>query len=159
MQKFLYFCVIFDITTMTYQQTIDYLYASQPAFHLVGAAAYKPGLENTCRLMEHLDNPHKQLRSVHVAGTNGKGSTSHLIAAALQAQGYKVGLFTSPHLVDFRERIRINGQMIPEEVVVQFVEENQSFLDELRPSFFETTMALAFQYFAHQQVDIAVVEV
>ena len=144
---------------MTYQQTIDYLYASQPAFHLVGAAAYKPGLENTCRLMEHLDNPHKQLRSVHVAGTNGKGSTSHLIAAALQAQGYKVGLFTSPHLVDFRERIRINGQMIPEEVVVQFVEENQSFLDELRPSFFETTMALAFQYFAHQQVDIAVVEV
>ena len=159
MQKFLYFCVIFDITTMTYQQTIDYLYASQPAFHLVGAAAYKPGLHNTYRLMEHLDNPHERLRAVHVAGTNGKGSTSHLIAAALQAQGYKVGLFTSPHLVDFRERIRINGQMIPEEVVVQFVEENQSFLDELRPSFFETTMALAFQYFAHQQVDIAVVEV
>ena len=159
MQKFLYFCVIFDITTMTYQQTIDYLYASQPAFHLVGAAAYKPGLHNTYRLMEHLGNPHERLRVVHVAGTNGKGSTSHLIAAALQAQGYRVGLFTSPHLVDFRERIRINGQMIPEQKVVQFVVENKSFLDELRPSFFETTMALAFLYFAEQQVDMAVIEV
>lgn len=144
---------------MTYQQTIDYLYASQPAFHLVGAAAYKPGLDNTYRLMAHLGNPHEQLRAVHVAGTNGKGSTSHLIAASLQAQGYRVGLFTSPHLVDFRERIRVSGEMIPEETVVQFVAENQAFLDELRPSFFETTMAMAFWYFAQQQVDIAVVEV
>ena len=144
---------------MTYAQTIDYLYASQPAFHLVGASAYKPGLDNTYRLMAHLGNPHEQLRAVHVAGTNGKGSTSHLIAAALQAQGYKVGLFTSPHLVDFRERIRISGEMIPEETVVQFVANHRSFLDELRPSFFETTMALAFWYFAQQQVDIAVVEV
>ena len=142
-----------------YQQTIDYLYASQPAFHQVGAAAYKPGLGNTMALMQHLGNPHECLRAIHVAGTNGKGSTSHLIAAALQAQGYRVGLFTSPHLVDFRERIRINGQMIPEEFVVQFVADNKSFLDELRPSFFETTMALAFLYFAQQQVDIAVVEV
>mgnify|MGYP003302071088 CR=1 FL=1 len=142
-----------------YQQTIDYLYASQPAFHQVGAAAYKPGLGNTRALMQHLGNPHECLRAIHVAGTNGKGSTSHLIAAALQAQGYRVGLFTSPHLVDFRERIRINGQMIPEEFVVQFVADNKSFLDELRPSFFETTMALAFLYFAQQQVDIAVVEV
>ena len=142
-----------------YQQTVDYLYASQPAFHLVGAAAYKPGLNNTYRLMEHLGNPHQQLRAVHVAGTNGKGSTSHLIAAALQAQGYKVGLFTSPHLVDFRERIRISGEMIPEEIVVQFVADHRVFLDELRPSFFETTMALAFWYFVQQQVDIAVVEV
>ena len=154
----LYLCVINDVY-MTYQQTIDYLYSSQPAFHLVGAKAYKPGLENTWRLMEHLGNPHEQLRTVHVAGTNGKGSTSHLIAAVLQAQGYKVGLFTSPHLVDFRERIRISGEMIPQEVVVRFVEENRSFLDELRPSFFETTMALAFSYFAQQQVDIVVVEV
>ena len=143
----------------TYQQTIDYLYASQPAFHLVGAAAYKPGLDNTYRLMSHLGNPHEKLRAVHVAGTNGKGSTSHLIAATLQAQGYKVGLFTSPHLVDFRERIRISGEMISEDTVVQFVTENRSFLDELRPSFFETTMALAFWYFAEQQVDIAVIEV
>ena len=144
---------------MNYQQTIDYLYASQPAFHLVGAAAYKPGLDNTYRLMAHLGNPHEQLRAVHVAGTNGKGSTSHLIASALQAQGYKVGLFTSPHLVDFRERIRISGEMIPEDIVVQFVADNRAFLDEVRPSFFETTMALAFWYFAQQQVDIAVVEV
>ena len=144
---------------MTYAQTIDYLYASQPAFHLVGASAYKPGLDNTYHLMAHLGNPHECLRAVHVAGTNGKGSTSHLIAAALQAQGYKVGLFTSPHLVDFRERIRISGEMIPEETVVQFVANHRAFLDELRPSFFETTMALAFWYFAQQQVDIAVVEV
>ena len=144
---------------MTYQQTIDYLYSSQPAFHLVGASAYKPGLDNTYRLMAHLGNPHERLRTVHIAGTNGKGSTSHLIAAALQAQGYRVGLFTSPHLVDFRERIRISGEMIAEEKVVQFVAENQAFLDELRPSFFETTMALAFWYFAEQQVDIAVIEV
>jgi len=126
---------------------------------MVGAAAYKPGLDNTYRLMAHLGNPHEQLRAVHVAGTNGKGSTSHLMAAALQAQGYRVGLFTSPHLVDFRERIRISGEMIPQEMVVQFVAENRAFLDELRPSFFETTMALAFWYFAQQQVDIAVVEV
>lgn len=144
---------------MTYQQTINYLYASQPAFHLVGAAAYKPGLDNTYRLMAHLGNPHKQLRTIHIAGTNGKGSTSHLIAASLQAQGYKVGLFTSPHLVDFRERIRISGEMISEDKVVEFVKHNRAFLDEVHPSFFETTMALAFWYFAQQQVDIAVIEV
>ncbi len=144
---------------MTYQQTIDYLYASQPAFHLVGAAAYKPGLDNTYRLMAHLGNPHERLRAVHIAGTNGKGSTSHLIAATLQAQGYKVGLFTSPHLVDFRERIRISGEMISEDKVVEFVKHNRAFLDEVHPSFFETTMALAFWYFAQQQVDIAVIEV
>lgn len=144
---------------MTYQQTIDYLYTSQPAFHLVGAAAYKPGLDNTYRLMAHLGDPHKQLRTIHIAGTNGKGSTSHLIAASLQAQGYKVGLFTSPHLVDFRERIRISGEMIPEEMVIEFVENNRAFLDEVRPSFFETTMALAFWYFAELQADIAVIEV
>lgn len=144
---------------MTYQQTIDYLYASQPAFHIVGAAAYKPGLDNTYRLMAHLGDPHKQLRTIHIAGTNGKGSTSHLIAATLQAQGYKVGLFTSPHLVDFRERIRISGEMISEDKVVEFVKHNRAFLDEVHPSFFETTMALAFWYFAEQQVDIAVIEV
>ena len=142
-----------------YKKTIEYLYASQPTFHQVGAAAYKPGLDNTYALMAHLGNPHAQLRAVHIAGTNGKGSTSHLIAAALQAEGYKVGLFTSPHLVDFRERIRINGQMIPQETVVHWVAQHKAFLDELKPSFFETTMALAFWYFAQQQVDIAVIEV
>lgn len=144
---------------MTYDEAIDYLYHSQPAFHLVGAAAYKPGLDNTYRLMEHLGNPHERLRCIHIAGTNGKGSTSHLIAAALQCAGLKVGLYTSPHLVDFRERIRINGDMIPEQAVADFVTIHRSFLDEIKPSFFETTMALAFAYFAEQQVDIAVIEV
>ena len=144
---------------MTYLQTINYLYASQPAFHQVGAAAYKPGLDNTYALMAHLGNPHTQFRAIHIAGTNGKGSTSHLIAAALQAEGYKVGLFTSPHLVDFRERIRINGKMIPQETIVNWVADHRDFLDKQKPSFFETTMALAFWYFAEQQVDIAVIEV
>ena len=142
-----------------YKKTIEYLYASQPAFHQVGAAAYKPGLDNTYALMAHLGNPHTQLRAIHIAGTNGKGSTSHLIAATLQAEGYKVGLFTSPHLVDFRERIRINGNMIPQETVVNWVADNRAFLDKVKPSFFETTMALAFWYFAQQQVDYAVIEV
>ena len=144
---------------MTYQETLSYLYSSQPVFHMVGAAAYKPGLDNTLRLLDHLGNPHLQLCAIHIAGTNGKGSTSHLIAAALQAQGYRVGLFTSPHLMDFRERIRINGEMIPEECVVQFVEENRTVIEAIGPSFFETTMAMAFQYFASQNVDYAVVEV
>lgn len=144
---------------MTYQQTLEYLYASQPAFHLVGGAAYKPGLDNTYSLMEHLGNPYRKFRSVHIAGTNGKGSTSHLIAASLQASGLRVGLYTSPHLVDFRERIRLNGQMVSEEYVVRFVNENKDFLEEIRPSFFETTMAMAFAYFADMQVDVAVVEV
>lgn len=144
---------------MTYDEAISYLYASTPAFHLIGKDAYKPGLENTMALMEHLGNPHTQWPSVHIAGTNGKGSTSHLIAASLQCAGLKVGLYTSPHLVDFRERIRINGQVIGQEKVVQFVEDNRSFLDQLRPSFFETAMAMAFWYFAEQKVDIAVIEV
>ena len=126
---------------------------------MVGAAAYKPGLQNTYALMEHLGNPHNRFQSVHVAGTNGKGSTSHLIAAVLQTSGYKVGLFTSPHLIDFRERIRINGEPIPEQAVVDFVTKNKPVLSEINPSFFETTMALAFDYFAQQQVDIAVIEV
>ena len=143
---------------MTYQETLEYLYASQPAFHLVGAAAYKPGLDNTLRLMEHLGNPHRRFRSVHIAGTNGKGSTSHLIAASLQAAGLRVGLYTSPHLADFRERIRLNGQMISEDYIVRFVEDNKAFLEQICPSFFETTMALAFAYFADMQVDVAVVE-
>ena len=144
---------------MTYQEAVDYLYQSRPPFHLVGSTAYKPGLENTLRLMAHVGNPHEHLRAVHVAGTNGKGSTSHLIAAVLQAAGYKVGLFTSPHLISLTERIRINGQPIPEAEVADFIEQNRTFLDEVQPSFFETMTALAFAYFVKEQVDIAVVEV
>ena len=144
---------------MNYSEAVTYLYSSRPPFHIVGAAAYKPGPENTLRLMAHLGNPHERLKAIHVAGTNGKGSTSHLIAAALQAAGYKVGLYTSPHLVSLTERIRINGTPVPEEEVVRFVEENKTFLDETQPSFFETMTAMAFAYFAAQGVDIAVVEV
>ena len=147
---------------MIYSEAIQYLYDSAPAFHLVGADAYKPGLDHVLALMEQFGNPHTRFRSIHVAGTNGKGSTSHLIAAVLQAAGYKVGLYTSPHLVDFRERIRINGQMIPEDEVVSFVQQiknPKSKIKNLQSSFFELTTALAFSYFAEQQVDIAVVEV
>jgi len=144
---------------MSYQEAIDYLYSSRPPFHQVGAAAYKPGLENTLRLMAHVGNPHEHLHAVHVAGTNGKGSTAHLIAAVLQASGLKVGLYTSPHLVDLRERIRVNGTPIPEAEVVAFIEQNRDFLDATQPSFFETMTALAFRYFVAQNVDIAVVEV
>lgn len=126
---------------------------------MVGGAAYKPGLENTLRLMAHVGNPHEHLRAIHVAGTNGKGSTSHLIAAALQASGLRVGLFTSPHLVSLTERIRINGVPIPEAKVADFIEQNRAFLDELQPSFFETMTAMAFDYFMHEKVDIVVVEV
>lgn len=144
---------------MDYKEAIEYLYNARPPFHLVGAAAYKPGLENTLRLMAHVGNPHEKLRAIHVAGTNGKGSTSHLIAAVLQVAGYKVGLYTSPHLVSLTERIRINGVPIPESEVAQFVETNQAFLDEAQPSFFETMTAMAFAYFVAQEVDVAVVEV
>ena len=144
---------------MSFSEAVTYLYSSRPPFHQVGASAYKPGLENTLRLMAHVGNPHEQLRAIHVAGTNGKGSTSHLIAAALQASGRKVGLFTSPHLVSLTERIRINGIPIPETEVAEFIEQNRAFLDEIQPSFFETMTALAFAYFAREKVDIAVVEV
>ena len=144
---------------MSFSEAVTYLYSSRPPFHQVGAAAYKPGLENTLRLMAHVGNPHEQLKAIHVAGTNGKGSTSHLIAAVLQASGYKVGLFTSPHLVSLTERIRVNGQPIPEADVAEFIEQNKDFLDTLQPSFFETMTALAFAYFVREKVDIAVVEV
>ena len=144
---------------MSYNEAIDYLYNARPPFHMVGADAYKPGLANTLRLMAHVGNPHEQLRAVHVAGTNGKGSTSHLIAAVLQAAGLKVGLYTSPHLIDLRERIRINREPIPETKVADFIEQNRAFLDETQPSFFETMTAMAFAYFVEENVDIAVVEV
>ena len=144
---------------MTYQETIDYLYALQPPFHVVGSAAYKPGFDNILCLMRELDNPHERLRCVHVAGTNGKGSTSHLLAAVLQSAGYKVGLYTSPHLVDLRERIRINGCMISESDVIDFVGSHKMLLEKLKPSFFETMTAMAFDYFVRCGVDVAVVEV
>ena len=144
---------------MNFSEAVTYLYNARPPFHEVGGAAYKPGLENTLRLMAHVGNPHEQLKAIHVAGTNGKGSTAHLIAAALQASGRKVGLFTSPHLVSLTELIRINGVPIPEETVAAFVTENKDFLDAIQPSFFETMTALGFWYFVQQKVDIAVVEV
>ena len=144
---------------MTYQETTDYLFTSAPLFQHVGGDAYKEGLYNTLQLDEHFGHPHRLFKTVHVAGTNGKGSCSHTLAAILQASGLKVGLFTSPHLVDFRERIRVNGQTVSEQYVVDFVEEHRSFFEPLHPSFFELTTAMAFKYFAEQQVDVAVVEV
>lgn len=144
---------------MDYQSTVEYLYNSTPVFEHVGASAYKEGLSNTLALDEHFGHPHSHFLSIHVAGTNGKGSCSHTLASILQADGYKVGLYTSPHLVDFRERIRVNGKMIPKDYVVSFVRENRSFFEPLHPSFFELTTALAFKYFAEEDVDIAVVEV
>jgi len=143
---------------MNYQQSLEYLYNRLPVFHLTGGAAYKPGLDNTIRLLEALDNPHRKFKTIHVAGTNGKGSVSHMLSAVLQQSGYKTGLYTSPHLVDFGERIRINGNMIDQEYVVQFVENHKDLVEQVQPSFFELTMAMAFSYFAQQQIDIAVIE-
>lgn len=144
---------------MTYSEATEYLFNSTPLFQNVGKDAYKEGLDNTLLLDKHFGHPHRKYKTIHIAGTNGKGSCSHTIAAILQDAGYKVGLYTSPHLVDFRERIRINGIRIPEERVVRFVEEERSFFEPLHPSFFEITTALAFTYFAEQNVDIAVIEV
>lgn len=148
---------------MTYKETIEYLYNSTPVFEHVGASAYKEGLENTWILDKHYGHPHRQYQTIHVAGTNGKGSCSHTIASILQEAGYKVGLYTSPHLVDFRERIRVNGQCISEKYVVDFVHNflnwNTHHPSPIYPSFFELTTALAFKYFADEQVDIAVIEV
>ncbi|HJA86972.1 MAG TPA: bifunctional folylpolyglutamate synthase/dihydrofolate synthase [Candidatus Bacteroides avicola] len=144
---------------MNYQDTLEYLYNSAPMFQQVGAGAYKEGLENTRALDAHFRHPHEHFRSLHIAGTNGKGSCSHTLAAILQSAGYRVGLYTSPHLVDFRERIRVNGQPISEDYVIRFVEEERAFFEPLFPSFFELTTAMAFKYFADEKVDVAVVEV
>lgn len=144
---------------MNYQETIEYLFNSTPVFEKVGAKAYKPGLQTTETLDKHFGHPHRQFKSIHVAGTNGKGSCSHTLAAILQSEGYKVGLFTSPHLVDFRERIRVNGECISEQYIIDFVEKEHRFFEPLHPSFFELTTALAFKYFAEQKVDIAIIEV
>jgi dihydrofolate synthase / folylpolyglutamate synthase len=144
---------------MTYQETLDYLFNSLPMFQRVGASAYKSDLSNTISLCLHLGNPERKFKSIHVAGTNGKGSTSHTLAAIFQSAGYKTGLYTSPHLKSFTERIRIDGEEITEDSVVRFVAENKDFLDDLKPSFFEMTVGMAFWYFAKQKVDIAVIEV
>lgn len=144
---------------MNYQETIEYLFNSTPVFEKIGAKAYKPGLQTTFALDEHFGHPHQKYKTIHIAGTNGKGSSSHTLAAILQSQGYKVGLYTSPHLVDFRERIRVNGECVPEQYVIDFVEENRAFFEPLHPSFFELTTAMALKYFAEQEVDYAVIEV
>jgi dihydrofolate synthase/folylpolyglutamate synthase len=144
---------------MTYQQTLDYLFAKLPMYQRVGAAAYKADLNNTIAICKVLGNPEKKIKCIHVAGTNGKGSSSHMLAAVLQQAGYKTGLYTSPHLVDFRERIKINGKMIPKTEVVKFVEERQIDFESIEPSFFEWTVGLAFDYFAKQEVDVAIIEV
>ncbi len=143
---------------MTYQKTLAYLFSQLPMFQRIGAAAYKADLENTIALCHILGNPEKAFRSVHIAGTNGKGSTSHFLASVLQEAGYKTGLFTSPHLKDFRERIKINGRMISKSAVTYFVQQHQTDFDGLQPSFFEWTFALAAWYFANEKVDIAVIE-
>lgn len=144
---------------MNYQETLNYLYNSTPVFEHVGAVAYKEGLQNTLALDKHFNHPHTNFKTIHIAGTNGKGSCSHSLASILQEAGYKVGLYTSPHLVDFRERIRVNGHCISEERVVKFVEDERKFFEPLHPSFFELTTALAFKYFDEQKVDIAIIEV
>ena len=143
---------------MTYQQTIEYLYTQLPMFSRIGAAAYKKDLHNTLALCQALDNPHTKFKSVHIAGTNGKGSTSHMLAALLQQAGYKTGLYTSPHLKDFRERIKVNGEMLPEAFVIDFTENTKTLAQQIKPSFFELTVVMAFEYFAQQEVDIAIIE-
>ncbi|MEO8885231.1 MAG: folylpolyglutamate synthase/dihydrofolate synthase family protein [Mucilaginibacter sp.] len=150
--------MIHEQQPMNYQQTLNYLYTQLPVFTRVGTSAYKADLDNTIELCKRLDNPQHKFKSIHVAGTNGKGSTSHMLAAVLQTAGYKTGLYTSPHLKDFRERIRINGEMISEETVVDFVAQHRQDFDEIAPSFFEMTVALAFDIFAKEKVDIAVIE-
>ena len=148
---------------MTYQQTIDYLFTRLPMFSRIGAAAFKKDLTNTLRLCEFLGNPHQKFKSIHIAGTNGKGSVSHMLAAILHSAGYKTGLYTSPHLKDFRERIKCSGvsrlEMIDTEFVTEFTERIKPLIEEIEPSFFEITVAMAFEYFAQQKVDIAVIEV
>ena len=146
-------------TVMNYEETLEYLYRQLPVFQQVGSAAYKPGLQNSEALDEYFGHPHRKFHTLHIAGTNGKGSVSHLLASILQLNGYKTGLYTSPHLVDFRERIRIDGQMIPRQEVIDFAEKHLAPTLHIHPSFFELTMMMAFDYFARQAVDAAVIEV
>ncbi|MBS1601460.1 MAG: bifunctional folylpolyglutamate synthase/dihydrofolate synthase, partial [Bacteroidetes bacterium] len=138
---------------MDYAQTLEYLFNKLPMFSRVGASAYRKDLTNTIQLADALGNPERRLRTVHIAGTNGKGSTSHMLAAIFQEAGYKTGLYTSPHLRDFRERIRINGEMIPESAVVDFVQKIRPVSEQMDPSFFEITVVMAFDYFVKEKVD------
>ena len=144
---------------MSYDETVTYLFNCAPPFQQIGGAGYKEGLSTTITLDNHLGNPHRKFRTIHIAGTNGKGSTSHTLAAILMECGYKVGLYTSPHLIDFRERIKVNGVMASEEYVIEFVKKHKNFFEPLQPSFFELTTAMAFNYFAEQKVDVAIIEV
>ncbi|MBC5991820.1 bifunctional folylpolyglutamate synthase/dihydrofolate synthase [Pontibacter cellulosilyticus] len=144
---------------MTYQDCLDYLYQQLPMYQRIGNAAFKKSLDNIIALCEAMGQPQYKFKSIHVAGTNGKGSSSHMLAAVLQESGYKTGLYTSPHLKSFTERVRINGQELPQEYLIQFVEQNKELFESIKPSFFEMTVALAFKYFADEQVDIAVIEV
>ena len=144
---------------MNYQETLDWMFNKLPMYQRIGGAAYKVGLDNTIALLGYLGNPHHNFKSVHVAGTNGKGSTSHMLASIFQEAGYKTGLYTSPHLRDFRERIRINGEMISEEHVVEFIEKNKAEFEKMELSFFEMTVGMAFDYFSNEKVDIAIIEV
>lgn len=143
---------------MNYQEALDYLYSQLPMFHRIGAAAYKADLNNTIALSDILGNPQNKLKCIHIAGTNGKGSVSHMLASVLQESGYKTALYTSPHLVDFRERIKINGEMIPEDEVIHFIENYRESFEHIKPSFFEWTVGLAFHYFQKENVDVAVIE-
>lgn len=144
---------------MNYPETLEFLFQQLPMYQRVGAAAYKANLDTTIKLDNYFGNPHKFYKTIHVAGTNGKGSVAHSLASILQEAGYKVGLYTSPHYLDFRERIRVNGQKVSENFVVDFVEKHNRFFSGLKPSFFEITVAMAFEYFKNQNVDIAVIEV
>ncbi|MBC7125899.1 MAG: bifunctional folylpolyglutamate synthase/dihydrofolate synthase, partial [Bacteroidales bacterium] len=144
---------------MTYNEALDYIYSHLPIFQRVGKAAYKADLGNTLKLDEYFGHPHRTFKTIHIAGTNGKGSTSHMLAAVLQKAGYRVGVYTSPHLRDFRERIRVNGEMIPEDEVAKFISQHKDFFDQIMPSFFEMTVALAFDYFSRMNLDVAVIEV
>jgi len=143
---------------MSYQDTLDYLYSRLPLFSRIGAAAIKKDLHNTIAICDFLGNPEKKIKTIHVAGTNGKGSTSHMLAAIFQEAGYKTGLYTSPHLYDFRERIKVNGEMCAKDFVVSFTEKMKPFIEAAEPSFFEITVGMAFDYFAKEQVDIAIIE-
>jgi len=142
----------------TYQETVEWMFQQLPMYQRIGKQAFKKDLSNTLKLAEHLHHPENKFKSIHVAGTNGKGSVSHMLASVFQSAGYKTGLYTSPHLRDFRERIRINGQMIPEKQVVQFIDENQRFLEQNKLSFFEMSVGMAFDYFRKEEVDIAIIE-
>ena len=143
----------------TYQDTLDWMFSKLPMYQKVGGSAYRPGLERILAMDAHLDQPHRTFKSIHVAGTNGKGSTSHILASVLQSAGYKVGLYTSPHLLDFRERIKVNGQLITEKKVIQFIERHAAYFESEQISFFEMTVGMAFDHFRESQVDYAIVEV